>query len=698
MSFQDQILEFKRKALACKREGDMEAAKSYLRQAKQLEQSAAAETNKEESHPEIEEQKNIAAYSDTIQQKDVTADVMDQEKHDNDDIPRYEDPVNKAIDEANLEELEHKDVRFSDNELIDYKAMQNMREIMSEQFPTEAFFQERILANKRAALEKKQNNDIPAAKQRLMIAKQLEKAYTILFQTSQADKEDEDDGEDYSLLDELFAADGTHPQNDDGFFEQLFGKSATVLELDDLDDMDAALLKDMLEAGMQVPSVEEVMQSAEERKMAAIAFKKDGNLEAAKAALLESKRLTGKANQLSTLLRTIENGVPQELDCEVTLEDLMKPGDEKKMTAKSRVEEAPTKKLLSSAEYREQAVKQKQLGNKDAAIAALRLYKEALAEEEKAKVAAQKKEWIIELQKEAAQAHEQARRFVYYARFLDEKVGSAMTSAWRLYAESCSSHAKHLSSGIESASFRLGRRQEKSGLQWISDSDYSFVGTSCDPSECRIEVSILELIDLEKNKRLCAALGAAPDKDPGGQELNLPDAPSIRVVVTIHLPQNTEVADESEQILTFTASVLSDDRKTYVFGPSQLIHAERGASRLAKLFARRLSRRRCVFIEVFYSHTIVTKGLFSTTSKIEEISLGSTGLELTALQEKNFIAMDLPLLDARREVGGKLRLAIRSGSPFGETSNMSNNGGKAETTDRCQRPVTLENYSQLVFS
>ncbi|GAX21218.1 hypothetical protein FisN_23Lh157 [Fistulifera solaris] len=693
MASQEQVLDLKRKALACKREGDIEAAKSYLREAKQLEQNAAAETNQEKSPPQIEEQKEIAADRPTIQQEDVTDDVMDQEESDNDEAPRYEDPVNKAIDEANLEELEHKDVPFSDNELIDYEAMQDMRGIMSEQFPTEAFYQERILANKRAALEKKQNNDIPAAKQRLMIAKQLEKACSVLFQKSQIDPAD--DGEDYSLLDELFAADGAHSQNDDCFFEQLFGKSATVLELDDLDDMDATLLKDMIDAGMQVPSVEEVMQSAEKRKLAAVAFKRDGNLEAAKAALLESKRLIGKANQLSTLLRAIENGVSEELDPEVAFGDLMKANDEKKIPSKTKEEILPTKKILSSAEYREQAVKQKQLGNKDAAIAALRMYKEALAEEEKAKVAAQKKEWIIELQKEAALAHEQARRFVYYTRFLDEKVGSAMSSAWRLYAESCSSHAKDLSLGVASASFRLGRRLEKNGLRWISDSDYSFVGKSCDPSECRIEVSILELIELRNNKRLFAALGAAPKKDYGGQELNLPDATSIRVVMTIHLPLNAEVADESEQILTFTATLISDDRKTYVFGSSQYIHAERGTSRFAKLFARRLSRRRCVSIEVIYSQTLVTKGLFSTSTKTEEISLGLAAFELTALQEKNFIAMDLPLLEARRAVGGKIRLAIRSGSPFGEASNVSS---KEETTDPDQRPVTLENYSQLVFS
>ena len=696
------ILELKRKALACKREGDIESAKTYLRQAKQLEQSAAA-TDGSTKEDESPAEPNAPTQALTSNPPDKEDHNREEDIEEEQDTPRYEDPVNKAIDEANLEELEHKDVRFTDKELIDYEAMQDMRDIMSEHFPTEAFYQERIVANKRAALEKKQANDIPAAKQRLMTAKQLEKAHTVLFKNAQTNNKDEDDGEDYSLLDELFAGDNTRPQNDDdndGFFEQLFGKSATVLELDDLDDMDAALLKDMMDAGMQVPSVEDVLQSAEERKMAAVAFKKDGNLEAAKAALLESKRFMSKANQLSSLLQAIANGVSQDDDPELALGDMLKADVEQKRPPTSQ-EAAPTKKLLFSAEYREQAVQQKQLGNKDAAIAALRLYKEALAVEEKAKSAAQKKEWILELQKEAVLASEQAGRFVYYSRFVDKEVGSKMIANWRLYAQTCLSYAKGLDTGVgSSVTLPIQRRIDENGLHIISDCALTFVGTSCDPRESRIETSILELINLQNNKRLREQHGLMAATDPGGLDFAMPDAGSIRVVVTIHLPSNVEVADDSVQTLTFTANSLRDDNKTYVFGQSQYIHAERGFSRFAKQFVRRLARRRCVAVEVFYSRTIAMKGMFSTSSKTEEILLGSAGLELTALQEKNCIAIDLPLLEARREVGGSVRLAIRSGSPFFDTPSKHSDDPKEESTETTslgQNSEILESYAQLVF-
>lgn len=708
----DKILELKRKALACKREGDIESAKTFLRQAKQLEQIAATSvsTNDESSSAQPKAQHHETLHSNHSQTnkdqaehsiEDMKEDEEEEEQDDN--MPRYEDPVNKAIDQANLEEIGDTNVRFTDNELIDFESMQDMREIMSEHFPTKAFYQERIMANKRAALEKKQANDIPAAKHRLMTAKQLENACTILFK-DKSDKDDEDDdGEDYSLLDELFVDDKTRHQNndDDGFFEQLFGKSATVLELDDLDDMDAALLKDMMEAGMQVPSVEEIQESAEERKIAAVAFKKDGNLDAAKAALLESKRLTSKANQLSSLLQVIASGVPQELDPELALGDMLKIDVETKKPPKSlSLEEAtPKKDLLSSTAYREQAVKQKQLGNKDAAIAALRLYKEALALEEKARAAAQTKEWILALEKEAILASEQARRFVYYSQFVDKDDGSKFTSAWRIYEEACLSLAKSLGRGVESVSRPVQRRMEN-GLRRILDCDLAFVGESCDPSESRIEMSILELINLQSNKRLREQLGIVPVSDPDELVLTMPDVDSIRVVMSVQLPGNADAADDSVQTLTFNANSLRDGNRTYAFGPSQFIHAERGISRFAKQFARRLARRRCVAIEVFYLRVTVTKGLFSSSTKTEEILLGSAGLELTALQDKNFIAIDLPLVEARREVGGLVRLAIRSGMPFCETSNIIGGSVKeesAETTRVGQTCEMLESYAQLVI-
>jgi hypothetical protein len=108
------------------------------------------------------------------------------------------------------------------------------------------------LKSKEKTVAAKQAGDIPAAKRYLLQYKQLEASIATLF----ADKQ-EDDDQDYSLLDELYN-DGTKLQEDNGFFEQLFGIESTAVELDDLDDLDPSMLRDMMSSGMTVPDVDDV--------------------------------------------------------------------------------------------------------------------------------------------------------------------------------------------------------------------------------------------------------------------------------------------------------------------------------------------------------------------------------------------------------------------------------------------------------
>ena len=151
---------------------------------------------------------------------------------------------------------------------------------------------------------------------------------------TQQEEDDENDGQDYSLLDELYN-DGTQQQQDDGFFESLFGIESTAVELDDLDDLDPSMLRDMMESGMSVPDVEDVLQDAKEKKAAAIQYKKAGNLVAAKAALEESKRLEKRAAQLRDMLQAAEklkDGDSTDystLDPEAALEAMLQASEEK---------------------------------------------------------------------------------------------------------------------------------------------------------------------------------------------------------------------------------------------------------------------------------------------------------------------------------------------------------------------------------
>ena len=49
-----------------------------------------------------------------------------------------------------------------------------------------------------------------------------------------------------------------------------------ILDLEDLDDFDASMLADMMEAGLQIPDVDDILQQAQDTKISAIAFKNWG--------------------------------------------------------------------------------------------------------------------------------------------------------------------------------------------------------------------------------------------------------------------------------------------------------------------------------------------------------------------------------------------------------------------------------------
>jgi hypothetical protein len=66
-------------------------------------------------------------------------------------------------------------------------------------------------------------------------------------------------------------------------------------------------------------------------------------------------------------------------------------------------------------------------------VAALQLYKQALAIENKAKNDELWNECISQLQEELKTATQQSLKFAYYKRFVDEPVGSAHLEAWNQY-------------------------------------------------------------------------------------------------------------------------------------------------------------------------------------------------------------------------------------------------------------------------
>ena len=666
--------DLKKVALILKQNGDIEGAKAALRKSKLLQQQQAVHS----------------AYEATSSSAAAAADAPAHPKI-------LEDPVNRAIDEANLDELTSAKgaVTFTDEEMLDVDTMADMK-TAGMGIPTQQEYQARAMAYKRSAVEAKNNNDIEAAKRHLKTCKEFEKAIETLFSSSTLENEDEE--EDYSLLDELMGGheNNSNRQDDDGFFQQLFGESSNVVELDDLDDLDPAMLRDMMQAGMEIPNVDEVLENANKKKAAAIAFKKDGNMVAAKAALEESKRLQSKAEQLSDMLKAIQSGAcneeAQNQDPEAMLEAMLEDAEPKTTPTKAETPVA-LEKLKSSQEYKVQAVQYKKEGRLAEAAAALRLYKQALSAETSAKVNQQRIECIQILQQEGQMAAEQQCNFMYYKKFVDSDLGSAQLAAWNEYAEQCASAVDALKKGGEPMESFKRSSATTSRLKVIPDEHLRFVGKSCDPAEERIEICILEGLDFHTNKRL-RKIQQDTARETQGQTTEMPSADSIRVLATVQLPPSVEAPDDNSQLNYDPKSRNAEG--TYVFGSSKFVNAERGSSRFGKLLARRMVRKRITF-DVFYVAKI--KKSFFAKHSTEQTLLGSAVVELKDLLQTNFIAADFPLLDLsrRNELGGRLRIGIRSGGPFGDAKVLEEDS-MAATTGLSSTLANIQPYSPFSLS
>eukprot|EP00977_Amphora_coffeiformis_P017077 scaffold5479_cov199-Amphora_coffeaeformis.AAC.16 len=784
-SSSQEVLQLKRQALECKKAGDLEGAKSFLRQAKQLE---AAELQ-QPRQPRPQRQQAAAAVataaSESTEITTTTADTTEiliatekdasQEHVDTVQIP--EDPVNKAMDEATLDELhpmnadnDNTNAPFTAEEMLDTESLQDLRDCGME-IPSADDYQARILQYKRKALAYKQAQEIAKAKQHLQTAKQLQAAMQVLYgeggtgtstkrggtgigtatATATDDGEPLLDAHDLDLLAELqnYTDDGQlledlaeqSLQLDDDHDNNKINTLGCVLDMDDLDEMDVGLLRDVLEAGMQVPRPEDVRQRAAHQQATAVAMKKQGNLQAAKTALAEYKRLTVKANQLEAALKAMHNGTQDGThDPDAALEKLVQAAEEPQQksnaataaTTNTTTSTATTEtksKLQSSAHYKAQAVQFKQQGEKEKALAALRLYKQAAAAEAAAQTATLQRECMTQLQAEIQLATVQSSRFAYYQYFCDAAVGTTMAAGWRRYARDCATLLYRIERATTAAKttpnnhkddtttttkqeeqhtlpsqLRLPlQRSTTAALQQLPD--ISFVGTSCDVAETRLEFTVLQVCDLQQNKHLRDLIlvdNTTTSKTTSNTSNDgLAVTPEhLQVHVTVHLPANADALEQDvvwEFQPTRVVTEGSDETATllYTVDQSQFLHAERGTSRLAKTLTRRLSRRRCVSLEVRYVRPKkAPKSLFgrSKTTEVETIVLGSAGMELSALMETNFVAVELPLLEGRKPLGGFLRVAVRSGSPFGNVAAASD----AAPTSVPQK-VSLQGYPHFLL-
>lgn len=607
-------------------------------------------------------------------------------------------------------------VAFDDNEMIDVETMADLKS-MGMEMPSEEQYHERVKANKLDALAAKRRGDIEAAKRHLYKSKQLEAARIQLYANRE---EDGSDDEDYSLLDEL---NGGYNGEDDPFFAELFGNDDNVLDLDDLDHFDAELLREMTEAGMVVPDPDDVMKEAREKKSLAVTLHKQGNSEAAKASLAESKKLQSQAERLAEMMAEADAGGEGGDDMAALMAMLEGPGGSKPASSNPKNEstaaaappptpEAPTK---TAQEWKVEAGRFKQLGKLTEATKSLRMAKQILVEEAQRAEIESKTKITAELHEEIKVAEEQVARFLFYERFVDAHIGSAQLTFWQKYALDCR-RAIMLIEMKGTGAIAMSRKESGEGRKIVCE-DLSFIVDKVDPNDERLEIAFLGASNIHENKHLMKAIRQRIKEQRQQQkDKDVPmalEACPIRIDVAIQLPPSENDSDDHIQLRFEPQSVEGKEGSYQAELSSGYVDLPRGKSKYAKTIVRRMERKRIIF-SVIYVPPSAKKGLFGGLASMKskeaasqaEISLGVVAIDLKELLQNRSIAGDFLIMDSmrRNELGGSLKLGIRTGMPFdsdaieAQAALSELTGYKVAGVDKSPASVELEPFEALVFT
>ena len=611
-------------------------------------------------------------------------------------------------------------VTFDDDEMADVETMADLQS-MGMDMPTEEQYHARVKANKLEALAAKKRGDIEAAKRHLYKSKQLEAARIQLY--ANKEEEDEFDDEDYSLLDEL---NGGSNEEDDAFFAELFGaEDNNLLDLDDLDHFDAEMLRDMIDAGMVVPDPDDVLKEAQEKKALAVSLHKQGNSTAAKAALAESKKLQSQAERLAEMMAESNAGDGESGEDMAALMELLEGSDsgsrpvansgtKGEASAAPPAPKAPTK---TAQEWKVEAVKMKQEGKLTEATKALRMYKQTMAEEANKVEMEKRQKTIAELTKEIEAAEDQIDRFIFYERFVDAQEGAAQLAFWRKYAMDCSRAAKLIETK-GTGSIAMSRKKSALGKSIVNE-DLSFIHDSVDPSDERLEIAFLGASNIHENKHLKKALRQRSkelqqqQKDKTTSSVTPEINPSkIRIDVTIQLPPSEKESDGNIQFSIEPKPINNQEGSYQAESCSKYIDLPRGKSTYAKMIVRRMERKRIQFT-VVYVPPSAKKGIFGLGSSRKtkdaaslESSLGVVSFELREFLQNRSIAGDFPIMDTmrRNELGGSIRVGIRTGIPFdldaieAQSALTELTGYKLSGVDTSSTSAELEPFEALIFT
>jgi len=712
-------LQIKQFALVLRDRGDLEGAKLALIKLKQLEQRR----NKSNVHIQKQEQEQgKCQYQNQKQQnkKEATSGVSfsetgdsntssqsSQEKHhegtcqnneeifirivdDEDRDQKYTNNVDGIIivddenhqsntddDGANssvLNDFDTDEIIFTEDEMLDEEMMTEFK-VGGMHVPSSTVYQAKVLLYKKSALSFKNKGDIPRATADLRRAKQFEAIGTALSHMNEGVGLRIND-DDFGWIEEL------NQEDSDILGEFLNNKS--VLEMEDLDDMDVHVLKDAIEVGLVIPSVEDVLRQSNEQKRLALALKSKGNIEDAKAALIKSKRLCSHANKLDQMLKEIEmlnsGDSTNEIENGSNETDILLSLVEKNDTnglnpsVKPLADQKPFK---TANEYKQEIIRFRDENNMTEATKMMKLFKNALKEEAQVKEANLCSEIVQQIDDEIQVAEKQKRLYTFVGRFVDAEMGTEQQLYWSKYASSCAK-VKEIVKSKGARVLEISRSAGKGGLMHVQNNGnlLDFVECGAVSSDMRLEFAILDVRNLHQNKNWQKLF----DVDPSAAKIenNVKNSNyTIRANVTVQLPPS--MADVESCIeLSFEAlptekRELNDEELAFPSNESQYVDLPRGDSKYAKLILKRMERRR---IQINLYHIPVEEkakgwiGSFSKTSVPSDrgkspTHLGKVVLDLKKLLSKNSIAGDFPLMTSNTRVaGGIVGLSVRTGAPF----------------------------------
>ena len=782
-------LKLKQLAVVLKKKGDIEGAKHALLKAKQIEkggdavqqlESAAPAPEPEPPEQEKEPEESPDPQQETEKNKKSTSSSQEEiHKADEPDNPpekaQDEDPPEKAQDEEMISEQDDGDVDpeeekemlsklqvQSDGRIFTAEDNEELDRLMNEQaftveemadhemmtefkldgmpVPSDEDYQTKILECKKSALAFKKAGDTAKAMQELKTSKQLEQVRMALEQMNEGlglRINDDQDAWIESLTDEESQLLGMTLTKKSSVGEDGGDKKDTLLNiLDELADFmeDPNMLMDAIDMGMHVPEVKEIQEEAQRQRQNAVDFKQVGDLESAKRALAQSKKLAAQGAQLEKALAQMRKkvggtNVDGEGGQQMTLEDLeaMVEAEEKKKhnsnASKETEEKEGTPKPKSSQELRAEAIKLRDAKKVKEATEVLKLYKEALKREEQEAEMQQRLDFIEDINNEIKFANQQIRVHEFYKRFVEP--GSQQTILWKEYIDKCTK-ASNIVEGRGVQALQVAR-SNKTGLMYAKtreDESFNDMMTNLvekagntDHTDERLEIAVLNVRGVKENSNLEKLL-KHQKRD------NTPKYPfSIRVHMAVQLPPNEQETDKPTE-LEFESSTINPNESNdesggetkqnipdcYHFDESQYVNLPRGTNdSYAKILRRRIERNKKIQISVYHVPKPMKKGgwlkSFVKSSKDEELPaptlLGKATVEMQAILTRRCLLIgELHLMNGSgtKTLGGTLSLCVRTGVPFATEATEPQNNLKNDEGDSSTSSAELLPYDVMTFA